>query len=67
MGMGGVNEVAQILLCGLQLDAKLPGARQNLGHPKRVQPVVRACYAANGGLKTASLAAYVGYRRRDLR
>ena len=34
---------------------------------KRVQPVVRACYAANAGLKTGSFAAYVGYRRRDSR
>ncbi len=38
MGMGGVNEVAQILLCGLQLDAKLPGARQNLGIQKGCNP-----------------------------
>ncbi len=30
-----------------------------------VQPVVRARYAASGWLKSASLAAYPGYRRRD--
>ena len=51
--------------------ARAAGARalslSTSGPPARVQPVVRARYAASGWPQSAALAAYPEYRRRDSR